>query len=607
MKRYRSVSLIVLFVFSCVLAASLPVGAEDVKALKKEAEKELRNSQKMMHNGKFEESLQFLEKAGELLDQMKAADPDAVEVKIVEGKYTKQKKDLERRLPKEQIAEPEPAKEATSASGVDDEDLKTLAKEADKNLRDAQRVMFNGKLEESQELLTKAAESIEQIKKADPNFARLKGLESKYEKQKKDLERRLPKEQAAGASKIESTDTADDLMKLPGGVTHRLKSLDKTVQSGHETLTKESSASNEWRIRTVEGILESAKGLLEEAVKGYEDQIPVDHPDMLAAEESIAGLEQALEEYKSANAEQEAQAAQAESERDALSQEWLSKLRPYILGKGGDDKSKELIGSGTSNVEELVQRKTIYAEALALFEEYQKVDFPYGKSDELEMAEKDLAYNLKGFEEGYQQTIDRFASDGKSEIERAEQWLDDQEAKVKAEKDRHPVYLHDMVMSGIQRNILALEASTNGQDARLGELKERLTGIEDRAEALRKMGVDRTFMLPDKFSGAESEAIKAKAAEFLKKEYSDAEPLRSTIIHGDWNEEEVLEYTDTTKSAIRYRVTRSVTTQIAAKRGSNVFLYSIHVAKNRRSDSSWSELYGHVMFVDPMLEENVEK
>ena len=607
MKCYRAVVSRALSLCVCVLLVCMPAGAADVKSLKKEAEKELRNSQKMMHNGKFEESLQLLEKAGELLEQMKAADPDAVEVKIVEGKYAKQKKDLERRMPKKETTEPEPAREEVAAGGTNNGDLTALAKEADKALRDAQRLMFNSKFEESQELLTKAGTSIEQIKHADPSFAQLKSLESKYEKQKKDLERRVPKDRAETAPEPGSPGKTDESANLPGGVTYRLKDVDKTVQSGHETLTKETAASNEWRIQTVEGILESAKDLMDEVVEGYGDQIPEGHPDMQAAEEKITELERALDEYKANNAEQQAQAAQADAEREALSQEWLAKLTPYILGKGGEDKSKELIGGGTSDVEELVLRKAIYTEALALFEEYQNVEFPHGKSEELEMAAKELAYNLKGFEEGYQESIDRFASEAHSEIERTEKWLDDQEAKIAAEEDRNPVFLSSMVISGIERNILALEASTGGEDARLGELQERLAAIESRAEGLRKVGIERTFMLADKFSGAESESIKTNAVEFLKKEYADAEPLRSTIVDGDWREEEVLEYTDTTKSAIRYRVTRSVTVQIAAKRGAEVFLYSIHVAKDHRSDGSWGELYGHVMFIDPMLEENVEK
>ena len=73
-------------------------------------------------------------------------------------------------------------------------DADGLYKEADKAIRNSQRAMFNGKMEESRELLNKAGELIEQIKAADPGDSRLKTLESKYAKQAGDLDRRTPKD-----------------------------------------------------------------------------------------------------------------------------------------------------------------------------------------------------------------------------------------------------------------------------------------------------------------------------------------------------------------------------------------------------------------------------
>ena len=115
------------------------------------------------------------------------------------------------------------------------------------------------------------------------------------------------------------------------------------------------------------------------------------------------------------------------------------------------------------------------------------------------------------------------------------------------------------------------------------------------------------LMIPDAFKGQELDMLKTTAAEFLRKEHPDAKVLRTTIISKDWSEERQWEYTDTSKTAIRYRITQSVTAQIAGKRGNDVFLYTIHIAKDQRSDGSWGALYGHVMFTDPMLGENVKK
>ncbi|MGD8284074.1 MAG: hypothetical protein PVG08_08200, partial [Desulfobacterales bacterium] len=60
-------------------------------------------------------------------------------------------------------------------------------------------------------------------------------------------------------------------------------------------------------------------------------------------------------------------------------------------------------------------------------------------------------------------------------------------------------------------------------------------------------------------------------------------------------------------SALRHRVTRSVSTQVAGKLDGETTLYTIHIAKDRRTDGSWGQLHGHIMFEDPILEKNVQK
>jgi hypothetical protein len=93
----------------------------------------------------------------------------------------------------------------------------------------------------------------------------------------------------------------------------------------------------------------------------------------------------------------------------------------------------------------------------------------------------------------------------------------------------------------------------------------------------------------------------------VQEKFGGATILRTTVISRDWKEEDVVEWTDTTQSAARRRVTRSVSAQVAARQADGVFLYTVHLAQDRRSDGSWSPLYGHIMFTDAMLEENIRK
>lgn len=581
-----------------VLVVSLAT-AQDVKELAKQANNEIRQSQRMMFNGKLEESLQHLQQAAELLEQIKAADPDFSQLKSLQSKYDKQKKDLDKRLPKEEQpveaaptekpeptvkeeppAEPTPEEQPQPATAPEGQDPAALAKEADKAIKNSQRAMFGGKLDDAKAELDKAAQLIEQIKAADPNFSQLKSLDSKYTKQFNDLRKRLPET------------PEEKVIRLLEGPSQNLAEVAQLLADDNPSQDV---------VNQAESLLTFATNRINAVLQEVGDQVPPDQPDVQAIQQQIAELQQQLEARKAGLAAKAEQVAAQQAEKEAFANEWLQKLNVYREG------DKELIGSGTANVDELLHRKAMYEEAKALFEEYRKVDFPQGKTVELELAEEDLVYNFEGFEKGYQETIDGFAEKASQQLAHAEEWLTEQEAKIAADPTMHPPYLHQMVIQGITNEIFALDAATAGADSRVSGFKARLAGIEERAQALRQRGVELTVMLPDKFQGAEADVIKTKAAEFLNKEYADAEGLRTTIIDADWNEEQAWEYTDTTKTAIRYRITRSVTVQIAAKRGNDVFLYSIHVAKNQRSDGSWGELYGHVMFVDPMLEENVNK
>ena len=70
-------------------------------------------------------------------------------------------------------------------------DSAALAKEIDKNLRAAERDMFSGKNESADQQLQAIAGQIEQLKAVDPGNSKLGSLGSKYERIRKNLDRKL--------------------------------------------------------------------------------------------------------------------------------------------------------------------------------------------------------------------------------------------------------------------------------------------------------------------------------------------------------------------------------------------------------------------------------
>jgi hypothetical protein len=199
--------------------------------------------------------------------------------------------------------------------------------------------------------------------------------------------------------------------------------------------------------------------------------------------------------------------------------------------------------------------------------------------------------------------LEGFYNQAREKVEQALRWLDQEEAKEDGK--RQPALLPSHLAQDIQSSI-ARAAKAAPQETQLAELEGQWADVQERADRLRQLRQGRTVMTSDQFQGEELGDIKAKAAEFLQKEHPAAQVLRTTVISPDWKEEKVLEHTDTTRTEIRYRVTRSVSAQIAGQQESDVFLYTLYVAQDKKADGAWGAYYGHVMFVDPMLKENVD-
>ncbi len=158
------------------------------------------------------------------------------------------------------------------------------------------------------------------------------------------------------------------------------------------------------------------------------------------------------------------------------------------------------------------------------------------------------------------------------------------------------------------RRSLDSAAGLLGKDnAQVVALDKEYRSIVEKNGKVIEARVSETRMIPDKFSGGEKDDIKEKAEEILQKKSPGIKLLRTTVISPDWKEESVVEWTDTTRTALQHRVTRYVSAQVSGKSNGDTKLYTIYIGKNRRTDGTWGELHGHVMFTDPILEKNVDK
>ncbi len=73
---------------------------EDVNELIREAGKTIRESKKQMFRGNKEEALKILNRASEMIEKIDTMDPDNPKLKSLKNKYTRQEKDLQKRMGK---------------------------------------------------------------------------------------------------------------------------------------------------------------------------------------------------------------------------------------------------------------------------------------------------------------------------------------------------------------------------------------------------------------------------------------------------------------------------------------------------------------------------
>jgi len=474
------------------------------------------------------------------------------------------------------------------------QDAAALAKQASGSLREAQSHFFNGRLAQAEAGLAEAEEAVASLKGADPANAQLASFEQKCAKLRKDIAARKPKA-AAGAAVPAATAAAPTGDKLPSSVVFRLKEASRSLDKVERILGGVSSA--DYKVEASRAALEDAKATMAGIAKDYGAQASPDAPEMRGVADRIAAAEASIVQFQSGAAQGAAADAQAESEAEA----WLQRLNPYVMGPGNAEHNaaKYLTPSSTSDVAELAQRQALCAEAKVLLAEYEKAGVTAG-GDALAEAERQLRYAVTAFEDSFKAHVQRSLEDAERRAEELDAFLTQQEAA-----GAEAVLLEKGQLGELRRAIDAAAGVAGAGDARVAALRTRSGGLETRDTALRQARVEQTRMTSDRYGGGDLATLRKQAESITREALPDAAILRATVVSTDWKEESVIEATDTTHTALRYRTTRSVTAQVATKRGGAVQLHTLDLSQDRQNDGTWGPLYGHIMFTDAMLEKNV--
>jgi hypothetical protein len=253
----------------------------------------------------------------------------------------------------------------------------------------------------------------------------------------------------------------------------------------------------------------------------------------------------------------------------------------------------------------MAKRTAIFGKVADDMEAYRKAGLGDKATDELKLIIRDIEHALKTFEESTKSMAELKLKDAGRQVDYIITWLNKESKKI-GSKDM-PLTMNKMTFESARRDLDVAGNLLGEDDSRVKALEAKYSEALSLNAKIAKARVAQTRMIADKFGGPELSALKKKAEEVLGGAKAGVKILRTTVISPDWKEESVIEWTDTTRSALRHRVTRSVSAQVAGKLGDKTTLYTLHIAKDRRTDGSWSQLRGHIMFEDPILEENVGK
>ncbi len=510
-------------------------------------------------------------------------------------------------------------------AGVDD-----MAKQANKIVRDAERNMFNGKNEEADGLLKEAATLIDQVKEADPENKSIMSVERKHDQVRKNLDKKLkpaavvssgggvnlpqkPETKTAPAVSSKSATTpvvpavsakpSDGAVKLPGGVSKRLRDIGAELNKAERYLPG--------NVKQAQYILGQANSLFEEIDQQYGGQFDPSHPDYASARERYDRMTAEAAGQEAAEEEAKAEAQAAGDAREEQSREWISRFQAYLSSPGIEGHNPDLLVfvPGTSEPEKFGEAYARYEAFKAFYEEYKNTDFPAGRTDKLiDLADKKAPAHVRYFEEGFADRVESVTGYAEKEIDNAMAYLEGDNG-WKSDNTVKPYLLDHKRMNAIQGAVENLNAALPADDPARKRVQGKFDALVVKDKANREIRKQRTFMKQDRYKGKDIKALKNKAESLVKNDVKEGgTPLRTTIISENWDEQAVEEWTDTSKTTWRRRITRSITAQVAARTSDGVRCITVAMSKDKQSDGSWGPLYGNLhQYSEPMLEANVHK
>ncbi|MEW6744673.1 MAG: hypothetical protein AB1486_18105 [Planctomycetota bacterium] len=590
--------------------------------LAKELNAKLQAAKSRLMATQIDEATALFKEASELLARIKAEDPDNKDLAGLQQKLDKLAEDLGKKVVQRAQRDISPMQSA----------LETAMRGGDpQRIKDA-RTKLAETLEKHRESLqvTGGASGAAMIASAEKALAEADtALGAKPEKKPEPPEpaEKKPTPTAGDPQQINSEiqrkfRAARDLptpeiVKLAGEIKELIAQL-RTADPRHSKLAEYEQKVEKLVADAYAADLAAARSEIDRRIsridmyleRNREDERPQlkEQRDLLAAalEQHRAALEAAGAEGKALIAQTEAALKKVDEQisvalsGDALTNEWIAKLSVFHVN-GEKDLSPGI--NGAAQYEQIKKWRT---EAGEVYAAYEKVSFTEGKTAELERAERFFKESLGNADRNLEHAVASRAEKAQEQVKRISDLFAADQA-WKTDKSKQPQRFADELLEEASRSIAELASYATDHPA-LGSLRAEHSRLMAENRERRRVNKALTLVKTDRYKGKDAAELKKFAESLVPKDHPGAQVLRLTIFTEDWKEETVIEWTDTTRTALRKRTTRTLMFCTAFKDKDGVFRDFGYLNQNLKSDGSWGPTYGHLTkFRSPMLEENVAK
>lgn len=296
---------------------------------------------------------------------------------------------------------------------------------------------------------------------------------------------------------------------------------------------------------------------------------------------------------------------EADAAQEAACKEWEDRLAPYF--DSGMISDKRLIASATVDSQQIARQKELFEEVKALSAMYQKAEFPQGKTHRLQGLEEEMMEALEEFPKAMAQSQAMMSGDVGKRLDQVLRHMS-QDTAWKEDSKKKPRVIMERDLEPLRKAVTEYSGTVQPGDGTLVELQQKLKTIEEQNAESRAICAERTFQRADGYTGSDIKDLKEKAKAVAAEAHPKAKIHLITVPSKEWAVEDVVEFTDTSNTAVRRRITRSVRAEISLKDGDGkAWLQEVYLGQDKLPDGGWSAVKAHTTWADPMAVENLGK